>query len=162
MAETLDVTSMLPQKFEPKRKSQFILQIEGIDAYLVSKTARPKVTTEALEIPFMNSRRYIAKETKFEEMAVTLHDPISPSGAQQIFEWLRLVFEPVSGRSGYADFYKRDIALKELDPIGTTVSLWEYKGAFITSADFGELEYGPRDMVDIALTIRYDLAILQF
>ena len=29
--ETLDVTSMLPQKFEPKRKNRWVLMIEGID-----------------------------------------------------------------------------------------------------------------------------------
>ena len=46
MAETLDVTSMLPNKFEPKRKNRWILMIEGIDAYIIKTTARPTVTTE--------------------------------------------------------------------------------------------------------------------
>src|ERR1700721_1799174 len=112
MAETLDVTSMLPNQFEPKRKSRWILMIEGIDAYIIKTTARPSIKTDEVEMPFINSRRYLTGLTKFDTMAVTLYDPIAPSGAQQIMEWIRLQFESVSGRSGYADFYKRDIQLK--------------------------------------------------
>ena len=34
MAETLSVTEMIPNKFEPKRKNRWIFAIEGIDAFL--------------------------------------------------------------------------------------------------------------------------------
>lgn len=162
MAETLDVTSMLPNKFEPKRKNRWVLMIEGIDAYIVKTTARPTITTEEVEVPFINSRRYLAGTTKFETMAVTLHDPIAPSGAQQVMEWVRLHFESVSGRAGYADFYKRDIQLKLLDPVGTVVELWDIKGAFITNAQFGELAYEGGELAEIQLTLRFDNAVLQF
>lgn len=161
-AETLDVTSMLPNKFEPKRKNRWVLMIEGIDAYIIKTTARPTYETEEVEVPFINSRRYLAGLTKFSTMAVTLHDPIAPSGAQQIMEWIRLHFESVSGRSGYADFYKRDVQLKMLDPIGTVIELWDIKGALITNATFGELTYEDGTLTEISLTLRYDNAVLQF
>lgn len=162
MAETLDVTSMLPNKFEPKRKNRWVLMIEGVDAYIIKTTARPSMTTEEIEVPFINSRRYLAGPTKFNTMAVTLHDPIAPSGAQQVMEWIRVHFESVSGRSGYADFYKRDIQLKMLDPVGTVVELWDVKGAFITEANFGELSYEDGAPTEISLTLRFDNAVLQF
>jgi hypothetical protein len=162
MAETLDVTSMIPNKFEPKRKNRWVLMIEGIDAYIIKTAARPQVTTEEVEIPFINSRRYLAGKTTFNAMNVTLHDPIAPSGAQQVMEWIRLHFESVSGRSGYADFYKRDIQLKMLDPVGTVVELWDIKGAFITDANFNEVTYEDGAPVEIALTLRYDNAVLQY
>jgi len=162
-AETLDVTSMLPARFEPKRKQRWVLMIEGIDAYAIKSSARPKYTTGEVELPFINSRRYIAGMTKFNTMDVTLYDPIAPSGAQQIMEWVRLHFESVSGRSGYADFYKRDVQLKLLDPVGTVVELWDIKGAFITETDFGELAYeGDGEALEIKITLRYDNAVLQF
>jgi len=135
--ETLDVSSMLPQHFEPKRKNRWVLMIEGLDAYIVKTAARPTVTTEEVEIPFMNSRRYIAGKTTFGTISVTIHDPIAPSGAQQAMEWIRTCYESVSGRAGYADFYKRDIQLKLLDPVGTVVELWDIKGAFCTEVNFG-------------------------
>lgn len=162
MAETLDVTSMLPQRFEPKRKNRWILMVEGVDAYLMKSTARPTVTTEEVEVPFINSRRYLAGLTKYNTIPMVLHDPIAPSGAQQIIEWVRLHFESVSGRSGYADFYKRDIQLKLLDPIGTVIELWSISGAFITEANFGELTYEDGTPTEITLTIRFDNCVLQF
>lgn len=162
MAETLDVTSMLPNQFEPKKKNRWVLMIEGIDAYIIKTAARPTMTTDAIEVPFINSRRYLAGLTKFGTMAITLHDPIAPSGAQQIMEWVRLHFESVSGRAGYADFYKRDIQLKLLDPVGTVVELWDIKGALITEANFGELTYEAGDLAEISLTIQVDNCVLQF
>lgn len=160
--EILDVASLLPSRFEPKRKARWVLLIEGIDAFIIKTSARPTIATDEIEVPFVNSRRYLAGLTKFNPITVTLHDPIAPSGAQQIMEWVRLHFESVSGRSGYADFYKRDIQLKLLDPVGTVVELWDIKGAWITEANFGELTYEDGTLAEISLTIRYDQAILQF
>lgn len=162
MAETLDVTSMIPNKFEPKRKNRWVLMIEGIDAYIIKTAARPQVTIEEAPIPFINSTRYLAGKATFSPMSVTLHDPIAPSGAQQVMEWIRLHFESVSGRSGYADFYKRDIQLKMLDPVGTVIELWDIKGAFIIDANFNEVTYEDGAPVEIALSIRYDNCVLQY
>ena len=162
MADTLDVSSMLPTKFEPKRKNRWVLMIEGVDAYIVKTAARPTVTTEEVEVPFINSRRYLAGKTTFGTIAVTLHDPIAPSGAQQAMEWIRTCYESVSGRAGYADFYKRDIQLKLLDPVGTVVELWDIKGAFCTEVNFGELTYEDGGLAEISLQIRFDNCILQF
>ena len=163
MAETLSVTDMLPNKFEPKRKFRWVLAIEGIDAFIIKTAARPNFSTEEVTIDYINSKRYIAGKTTFNTMAVTLHDPIAPSGAQQVMEWIRTHFESVSGRAGYADFYKRDIQLKLLDPVGTVIELWDIKGAFIVNAEFGELKYeGAADLVGVTLTLRYDNCVLQY
>lgn len=161
-ATVLDVQSMLPNKFMPKVKNRWILMIEGIDAYLIKTAARPTVTTEEIEIPWINSHRYIAGKTKFNTIAVTLHDAIAPSGAQQVTEWVRTHFDSVSGRGGYADFYKRDVQLKLVDPVGTVIELWDIKGAFITEANFGELSYEDGTLVEMSLTLRFDQAVLQF
>jgi len=162
MATTLDVTEMLPTKFQPIAKRQFLLAIEGVDAFLVKTAARPTITTEEVAINWINSTRYIAGKTTFGTMAVTLHDAIAPSGAQQVMEWVRLCFESVTGRSGYADFYKRDIQIKMLDPVGTVIQLWDIKGAWVQEANFNDVTYEGSDQTEIALTIRFDNAVLQY
>ena len=162
MADTLQVSDMIPNKFEPKRKFRWVLAIEGIDSFLMKTASRPSIATTDVEVTFMNATRNIAGKTKFEAINVTLHDPIAPSGAQQVMEWVRTHYESVSGRSGYADFYKRDCQLKMLDPVGTVVELCYIKGCFITSANFNDLDYGADDPVEISLTIRYDNCILQY
>jgi hypothetical protein len=162
MAETLSVTDMLPNRFEPKRQFRWVLAIEGIDAYLLKTAARPSVSTEEVKVPFINATRYLAGRSEFETMDITMYDPIAPSGAQQVMEWMRTVYESVSGRSGYADFYKRDIQLKMLDPVGSVVELWDVKGAFPMTINFGDLSYDTSDPSEIAVTLRFDNAILQF
>ena len=42
------------------------------------------------------------------------------------------------------------------------VEEWTLKGAFIQDAQFGDLDFGSSDPVEITLTLRYDYAILQF
>jgi len=162
VAETLSVIDMLPNKFEPKRKFRWVFQIEGIDAFLMKTSARPTVSAEETVLPYINHTRYLAGRQTFGTVAVSLYDPIAPSGAQQVMEWLRLQFESVSGRSGYADFYKRDVQLKMLDPVGTTVELWDGKGAWITEANYGDLDYNSSDPQDISMTLRADNWVLQF
>ncbi len=162
MAETLSVDQMLPNRFEPKRKHRWILAIDGIDSFLVKGTARPQVDINPTEIHWINTKRYVAGKATFSTMSITLYDPIAPSGAQQVMEWVRAHYESVSGRAGYADFYKRDIVLKMLDPVGTVIEWWDIKGAQITSAQFNDLAYDGDEAVEIALTIQMDNAILQY
>lgn len=162
MANTLSVTEMVPTKFTPMSKRQFILAIEGIDSFLVKTASRPTVTTEKVDINWINSQRKVAGKTTFGSMAVTLHEAIAPAAGQQVMEWIRLCYESVSGRAGYPDFYKRDIQIKMLDPVGTVVQLWDIKGAFITEANFGDLTYEGSDLTEIALTIEFDNFVMQY
>ena len=163
MAETLSVTDMLPNKFEPKRDYRFVLAIEGIDSFLISETKRPDAQMSATKIRYMNSYRKINNgRVEWSDISVTLHDPIAPSGAQQVMEWIRTHYESVSGRAGYADFYKRDLQIKILDPIGTVVELWDIKGAQLTGAVFGGLGYENEGMLKIQLTLAIDNCVLQF
>ena len=163
MAETLSVTDMLPNKFEPKRGYRWVLAIEGIDSFLVTTTKRPDISIGSTPIKFINSYRHISHgKGVWGNITVDLHDPIAPSGAQQVMEWIRTHYESVSGRAGYADFYKRDLQLKMLDPIGTVVELWDIKGALLTNASFGSLSYDSDDIMKVSITMEVDNCVLQF
>ena len=77
-------------------------------------------------------------------------------------EWVRLSHESVTGRDGYADFYKKDITFNMLGPVGDVVEEWTLKGAWIQEANFNDLDFASSDPADIELSLRYDFAILQF
>lgn len=160
--ETLEVASMLAQQFEPKRKNRWILAIEGVDAFLLKSAARPTWTTEEVEISWINQTRYVAGKSKWNPLSVTMHDPIAPSAAQQMTEWLRLVHENISGRAGYADFYKRNLQLKLLDPVGNVIEQWDMTGVFPTEISFGDLTYEDGTPVEISCTLRFDLCAHQY
>lgn len=162
MAETLSVAEMIPNKFEPKRKNRWVFAIEGIDAFLMKTASRPTFNTQETTLGFINSTRYLAGKTTFDTIQVTIYDPIAPSGSQQVMEWIRTHFESVSGRAGYADFYKRDCQLKMLDPVGTVVELWDIKGAFLTNVSYNDLSYDDDAPQEISMTLRFDNCVLQY
>ena len=157
---------MRPTEFQPKFQNQFVLEIEGIDSFLVRKAnILPSLTIGEKEIDWINLKRYLAgSKPKFDTVSITLWDPIAPSGMQLVMEWVRLHWEQLTGRAGYADFYKRDIVLKLLDPPGNVISRLEYTGAFITTVNFGAVQpdYSADEFLNIELTLRFDNFVLTF
>lgn len=77
-------------------------------------------------------------------------------------EWVRLNWENVTGRMGYAQFYQKNINLKLLDPVGAVAQDWELQGAWIQDFNGGDLDMANSEPVEIALTIRFNQAILLF
>ena len=162
MAELLEPQDIMFTPFEPKLKNRFIMQIDGINAYLIKAMNRPTLEQETVELDHMNVTRYVKGKSKWQAIEITLYDPVVPSAAQQVLEWIRLHHESVTGRDGYSDFYKKDITFNLLDPVGAVVEEWELKGAYIQSANFGDLDFASSDPAEISLTLRYDYAILKF
>lgn len=162
MAETLDTRDMLANTFEPKRKFRWILAIDGIDAFTLKTAARPHPTFEETVIDWLNAKRYLSGKMSWESIPVTTYDPIAPSAAQKIMDWVRLNYEPLNGRMGYAEFYKKNIQLKMLDPQGTVVELWDITGAWPQDINFGDLDMSSSDPMEISFTLRFDNATLQY
>ena len=162
MAELIDPSEIMFTPFEPKTKNRFIMYIEGIPAYLIRATSRPTITFEEIALDHINTKRYVKGKGEWEALEVTLYDPIVPSGAQAVMEWVRLHKESVTGRDGYSDFYKKDVTFNMLGPVGDKVEEWTLKGAYIANANFGTIDWSVNESADITLTLRYDYAILQF
>ena len=162
MADFIDPNEMFFTPFEPKLSNRFIMNIEGIPAFLVKTTGRPNITLNEVALDHINVKRYVKGKAEWQTLTVTLYDPIVPSGAQAVMEWVRLHHESVTGRDGYSDFYKKDITFNVLGPVGDKVEEWTLKGAFITEANFNELDFASSEVADISLTLQYDYAILQF
>jgi len=162
MATLIDANQAMFTPFEPKLKNRFIMSIDGIPGYLIKTANRPSITFEEVELNHMNVKRFVKGKGTWETLEFTLYDPVVPSGAQAIMEWVRLHHESVTGRDGYSDFYKKDIDIQTLGPVGDIVETWKLKGAFITSANFGDLDFASSDPIDISVTLRYDYAILEF
>lgn len=125
MAEILEVQQMLADSFEPKRKFRWVIAINGIDAFTAKTSSRPQLTFDETVIDYINQKRYLSGKGTWSPMSLTLHDPIVPSASQKVMEWIRLDWENLTGRMGYAQFYKKTINLKMLDPVGAVVEDWE-------------------------------------
>ena len=149
--------------FEPKQQNRFIMYMDGFPSYIVKGVSAINVTQETVELNHINLKRYVKGKTTWGTIDFTLHDPITPSGAQAVMEWVRLHHESVTGRNGYSDFYKKDLTFNVLGPVGDTVSEWIIKGALITSANFGEYSYDNESAAQtITMTVQPDYCVLNF
>jgi len=162
MAELLESSKIFYTPYEPKLKNRFIMEIGGIPAFTIKTAQRPQITFEKVELEHMNITKYVKGKGKWQPMNLTLYDPIVPSAAASVMEWVRLHHESATGRDGYQDFYKKNVNFKVLGPVGDIIEKWTLYGTFIEDATFGDLDFSDSQPVEITLQLSYDYAILEF
>lgn len=160
-----DLLMKMPVPYEPKRKNRWLFRFPsdlGIQEWWLQSAARPTITQNEVEIPFLNTSTWVIGRFIWEAIDVTFRDAIGPSTAQAIMEWVRLHSESVTGRQGYAAGYKKDVEIEMLDPTGVVVEKWVLQGTMITSANFGDLAMDDDAIADVTTNLRFDRAILVF
>ncbi len=149
--------------FEPKVNNRFLMTIQGVPAYLVHKVKFPEVNLNEITLDHINVYRKVKGKARWADMTMELYDPVTPSGEQVVMEWIRLSHESVTGRDGYSDFYKKDITLAELGPVGDVVGEWIIKGAFVKVATFGDGDWSQGEQYkNINVTLAMDYCILNY
>jgi hypothetical protein len=146
---------------EPKRSDRWTLSISGIEAYLITVSKRPSITNDEIVVDYINTKRYYKGKTSWGTIDITLKEAINPSAAAQIYTWLLLHHDSESGAEGYKGEYAKDITLTLFGPDGTEVERWNIKNAWVTSVDFGSLDYSNADIINVSVTLRFDYATLE-
>ncbi len=159
----IDANEMFFTAFEPKQANRFILYADGIPTWMIKGVSAVGLTQGEVVLNHINVLRKVKGKTIWDDVTMTLHDPISPSGAQTIMEWVRLSHESVTGRDGYSDFYKKDLVINALGPVGDVVAEWVLKGAFVKDAKFGEYNWDTENQaINITMTLAIDYAMLNY
>ena len=159
----LDTNELFFTAFEPKQQNRFLMSVDGIESYIVKGVGAITLTQGEVTLNHINVYRKVKGKTTWGNVQLTLHDPISPSGTQQIMEWVRLHHESVTGRDGYSDYYKKDLTLSVLGPVGDIVSEWILKGCFIVDANFGNYSWDTENTAQsITMTVAPDYCVLNY
>ena len=159
----LDPNEIFYTAFEPKQANRFIMYVDGIPSYQIKAMGAVSLTQGTVPLNHINVQRFVKGKTTWNTIQMTLFDPITPSGAQAVMEWVRLHHESVTGRDGYSDFYKKDLTMNVLGPVGDIVSEWIIKGALITDATFGDYNWDTESTaVELQITVQPDYCILNF
>jgi len=139
------------------------MYVNGIPSYIIKAVSGMGFAQDEIMLNHINIYRKIKGKLKWNDLSLTLFDPITPSGAQAVMEWVRLHHESVTGRDGYSDFYKKDVKIEILGPVGDIVSEWIVKGAFIKSAEFGEYNWDNEAAAqNLTLVLGMDYCILNY
>lgn len=159
----LDTNEMLGQVFEPILQHRFIMYIDGIPSFMIKSIDGIGFDDGEVTIDHINSYFKIRAKRRWNDLTVSLYNPVSPSGAQAVMEWARLQYETVTGRGGYADFYWKDLTFNAIDPAGSIVNEWIIKKAFIKNvSSFGSFDWSADDYTTIQMTLGNSGMILSF
>jgi hypothetical protein len=162
MANLIENDKIFYTPYEPKVQNRFILQVDGIPSFIMKKVSRPQIECGEVVLDHINIIRKVKGKCKWGDITMTLYDPIVPSGAQAVMEWVRTQHESVTGRDGYADFYKKDFDIFVLGPVGDKIENWKVKGAYVKTAQFGDLDWSTETQVEISLTLAVDYCVLEY
>ena len=159
----LDPNEIFFTPFEPKQKNRFLMLIDGFPSFMVKGVGAVTLTQGTVPLNHINVQRFVKGKSTWGQIQFTLFDPVTPSGAQAVMEWVRLHHESVTGRDGYSDFYKKDLTMNVLGPVGDVVSEWIIKGALITEANFGDFNWDTADSAqELTMTVQPDYCVLNF
>lgn len=162
MANLIEENEIFYTNFEPKVQNRFILALDGIPSFIIKKVSRPQLECGEVVLDHINIIRKMKGKCKWGDITMTLYDPIVPSGAQAVMQWVRTAHESVTGRDGYADFYKKDFDIFVLGPVGDKIENWKVKGAYIKTMQMGDMDWATETQVEIQLTLAVDLCVLEY
>ena len=129
--------------------------------------SRPNLSFEEVKLDRYNSTAYVAGKHSWDPLNLTVEDDITGLAAtlvqQQLETQQRLIGADSSNGQWLnaeptASGYKFGLKLELLDGNEGVVEVWKLEGAWIQSADWGELDYSASEALQISLTIRFDHA----
>ena len=162
MANLIENDKIFYTPYEPKVQNRFILTVDGIPSFIMKKVSRPQLECGEVVLDHINLIRKVKGKCKWGDISMTLYDPVVPSGAQAVMEWVRTQHESVTGRDGYSDFYKKNFDITVLGPVGDKVENWKIWGAYIKTAQFGDMDWSTETQVEMQLTLAIDYAVLEY
>jgi hypothetical protein len=131
----------------------------------VSDISRPNLNFNPFSIDVYNSKVNLVGKPTWEPVSVNLRDDAGGNVSKLIGEQVQKQFdfaEQSSASSGID--YKFVLKFEMLDGgnganAATVLETWELYGAFITTVNYGEMNYGTSEAAMISLSITYDNAV---
>lgn len=165
---------------EPKRKYRFLLSFNGIPQWIVKTTGKPNFSVTESEHSFINYKFYYPGRLEWEEISMTLVDPVDPDASKTMLDLIELsgyvaphnfLNDPL-GRgqaSNVVTFSKKQatsavggrVYIHTIDENGSPIETWSLYNPWIKSVNFGDLDYESDDLVNVELTMRFDWAALE-
>ena len=140
--EQLDLTDMLPTKFQPIMRRQFIFLLPLLDAFLVKRVER---------VPYIRpdqswkktDRERLEESLAHQKLIVYLHDTIAPSVHLQMLDL-------INAQKSY------QAHIKLLDPVGTIIGGSTFNYVQVERVDYSAMDYDSNEMGEIKLTLSYN------
>ena len=156
---------------EPKRAYRWVMRFNiptenYLQEWLIKKVSRPSWSVTESTHSFLNHTFYYPGRMEYDEMSVTLVDPITPNGAiaiRNLFADAGYITPDLASQNyqtmskkGWQDAGLGNIEIEQLDHNGKGLEVWTLFNSWIKNCNLNELDYESDDMLNIDLTLRYD------
>lgn len=166
-----------PTAPEPKRNYRWYVTFDSGNGllsnirYAVKKVDKPKAKIGEVTHKYLNHSFYYPGRLEWESVNMTMASVTDPDATSTLFQILRNAgyfvpsnVDPGSERASIGK-NKFDASIGRLNIFqvnadGVDIEQWTLIKPFFTSVQFGSLDYGNEDIVEISMTIRYDYAEL--
>ena len=126
---------------------------------------RPNINFNPITLDVYNSKVYLQGKPEWQDVTVNLRDDAAGNVSRLVGEQIQKQFdfaEQSSAASGID--YKFLLRYEVLDGGNganepNVLETWELYGCMLSSVDYGDMNYGTNDPVQIALTIKFDNAV---
>jgi hypothetical protein len=161
---------------DPKRKFRFTVEFQGIQSaqggamlWYAKTAAKPSFQIASAEHKYLNHTFYYPGSVTWQDVAITLVDPVNPDMAATLSDIVVLSgYSPPADSTDLASMTKAKAAgalgtviVSVIDGNGDTLEKWTLWNSWITEVKYGDLEYGGDDLTELSVTLKYDWARLQ-
>jgi len=132
---------------------------------------KPSFKIGTAEHKFLNHTFYYPTRTEWDEVTVTLVDPVTPDAANSTLAIVKASgYDPsILTAAAYGTTTSKSAAvsalgglkIQQIDSLSQPIETWTLWNAFLTGAKFSDLAYDSDDMTTVELSIRYDWAYLE-
>lgn len=176
-------------EYNPQRKNNFTLIIQGIDtlprvdsvdtdvnnlpdssivaggqeqiALALKSSDVPNFSQSEISINRGNSTIKFAGKPSFNTLNIEVYDFIGSNAKDVLYAWQYQQYNSRYDFVGGARSYKKNCQLLQLTPDGDLVRYWEIKGAWLKSVSVGSFSYTDDDIQTISAELVYDWATMK-
>ena len=160
---------LLMPKLKYRFRATFINFGSGKDVIELTRQVvdikRPSVNFNPFALDVYNSKVYMQGKPEWQETTINLRDDATGLVARLVSEQIQRQFDFMEQSSAAsAGDYKFALRYEVLDggngqnPV--VLETWDMEGCQISQADWGDMNYGTSEAAQIALTVRFDNAVL--
>lgn len=156
---------------DPKRKYRFVVELAGVggigSVWFAKSVDKPEISIGTGEVDFLQHKFYYPGRVEWNEISLTLVDPVSPDATEIFLDILQAsgYTGPLDAKTTLQSISKGaeanvlgNVVIRQVSADGDTQEEWVLNNAIITSVGWGDLDYSSEDLSEISVSFRYDWA----
>jgi hypothetical protein len=158
---------------EPKRQYRWTFSLANHfqSGWMIKSVDKPVATVGAVEHKYVGHTYKYPGNVTWNDINVTLVDPVSPDSVTTLATILRQVgYNPPLNRTSKLETISKrkstrslgNIFIRQINSEGTIIEEWKLTNPIIKTADFGgNLSYENEGLIEVKITLGYDWAQLK-